>query len=95
MDGRATGLRNCLNAKMKRLLSYLLGFLVILLLAASMLAPAPGSRIVSPDKQNDCKVLQKHYQGCISTHPDVAPCEEITALWVKCMKNQGATGTVR
>ena len=80
---------------MKRRLSYLVGLPVVLLLAASMFAPAPGSRIVQPDKQNDCKVLQKHYQGCISTHEDVAPCEEITALWVKCMKNQAAADVVK
>ncbi len=80
---------------MKRVLSYSVGFLVVLLLAASMFAPAPGSRIVQPDKQSDCKVLQKHYTACMSTHADTAPCEEITALWVKCMKNQGVAGTVK
>jgi hypothetical protein len=73
---------------MKRRLSYLLGFLVVLLLGASIFAPAPGSQIVLPEKQNDCKVLQEHYQACISTHPDVTDCEEITTLWIKCMKNQ-------
>lgn len=79
--------------KMKRLLSYLVGFLVLLLLTASIFAPAPGPRIAGPQKQNDCKVLQEHYQACISTHPDVRDCEQITALWVKCMKNQGPVGT--
>ena len=80
---------------MKGLLSYLLAFLVVLLLAASMFAPAPGSRIVEPIKQNDCKVLQEHYQACINTHADVSDCEEITSLWVRCMKNQRTGGTVR
>ena len=80
---------------MKRLLSYLIGFLVVTLLAVSMFAPAPGSRIVRPDKNNECKVLQEHYEACISTHPNVADCEEITALWVKCMKNQRAAGAVK
>ena len=80
---------------MERLLSYLVGSLVVILLAVSMFAPAPGSRIVGPIKQNDCKVLQEHYQACINTHADVSDCEEITSLWVRCMKNQRAAGTVR
>lgn len=80
---------------MKRFLSYLIAFLVAVLLAASILAPAPGSRIVQTERNADCRVLQKQYQICRGTHADVGPCEEITALWVKCIKNQGAAGTLR
>lgn len=80
---------------MRRLLSYLLGAFVLLLLAASMFAPAPGARIVLPKKQNDCKVLQEHYQACLSTHANPADCEEITAFWVRCMKNQPGSSTVK
>lgn len=80
---------------MRRPLSYLLAVLVLLFLAASMFAPAPGSRIVSGDKEGACKVLQKQYQVCISTHADVAPCEEITAAWLRCVKNQGAAGVAK
>lgn len=80
---------------MTRPLSYLIGFLVVFLLAASIFAPAPGSRIVTPDKENDCQALKKHYQSCINTHPDVAPCEEIMALWVRCVKNQEVAGMVK
>lgn len=62
---------------MKKRIPYVFGFLLVALLAASMFAPAPGSRVVQADKENACKGLRNAYEACLSHNPDPTHCEHI------------------
>jgi hypothetical protein len=57
--------------------TYMLAAAGLMLVLASLFAPAPLSRTVQADQRNACPGLRNAYEACSSHNPNPAQCDAI------------------